>query len=146
MFPAESNGSGPLPDVSAGRLLAGLGIKRLPVVLLSLIGLSDGVGGDAAGKIIDAVIDELAEIQLLGAGFRPVFLLDTPAFSRARSYGYVVELVTPSTKWTGDAGDWPEYVSARIASMRTAYGVSAVIGVGPDGLDDVVRGVLRSFG
>jgi hypothetical protein len=30
--------------------------------------------------------------------------------------------------------------------MVTTYGVSAVITVGPAGLDDVNRGVLRSFG
>jgi hypothetical protein len=29
--------------------------------------------------------------------------------------------------------------------MRT-YGISAVITVGPDGLDDVGRGLLRSYG
>ena len=38
------------------------------------------------GKIIDAVIDEVAELQLLGAGFRPVFLLDTPAFGEPQQY------------------------------------------------------------
>jgi hypothetical protein len=30
--------------------------------------------------------------------------------------------------------------------MRRAYGVSAMITVGADGLDDAARGVLRSFG
>ena len=30
--------------------------------------------------------------------------------------------------------------------MTTTDGVSAMITVGPDGLDDVARGVLRSFG
>ena len=52
-------------------------------------------------KVVDAVIDEVAETQLLGAGFRPVFLLDTPAFGRVRSYGYAVELVTPAAGWVG---------------------------------------------
>ena len=47
------------------------------------------------GEVVDAVIDDVAEIQLMGAGFRPLFLLDTPAFARARSYGYLAELVTP---------------------------------------------------
>jgi hypothetical protein len=88
----------------------------------------------------------VAEMQLLGAGFRPVFLLDTPAFGRARSYGYVAELVTPRTAWSAESADWSEYVAARIASMRTNFGVSAVITIAPDGLDDVTRGVLRSFG
>jgi hypothetical protein len=30
--------------------------------------------------------------------------------------------------------------------MATAYGISGVIAVGPDGLDDVGRGLLRSYG
>uniref|UniRef100_UPI003979C744 hypothetical protein n=1 Tax=Salmonella sp. SAL4447 TaxID=3159902 RepID=UPI003979C744 len=76
-----------------GRLLAGIGVEQLPAVLISLVGLADGVTANGTtGRIIDAVIDEVAELQLLGAGFRPVFLLDMPAFSRARSYGYAVEL------------------------------------------------------
>jgi hypothetical protein len=133
-------------ELAAGRLLAGIGTERLPVILLSLVGLSDSVGDNAAtSAVVDAVIDDVAECQLLGAGFRPVFLLDTPAFSRARSYGYPVELVTPRTAWPGEP-DWSEYVAARVESMTTTYGVSAMITIGPDGPDDVARGVLRSFG
>jgi hypothetical protein len=46
----------------------------------------------------------------------------------------------------GKSVDWSEYVSARVASMTTAYGVSAMITVGSDGLDEVARGALWSFG
>jgi hypothetical protein len=139
IFPRElPRGQKPPADVAAGRLIAGLGIEQLPVVLLSLVG--------AASKVVDAVIDEVAETQLLGAGFRPVFLLDTPAFGRARSYGYVAELITPRSAWIGEPTEWSEYVGARITSMTTTYGISAVITVGPEGLDDVARGMLRSFG
>lgn len=134
-------------ELAAGRLLAGLGTERLPVILLSLIGLTNGIGTNASnGQVVDAVIDEVAEIQLLGAGFRPVFLLDVPAFSRARSYGYLVELVTPRTAWSWESADWSDYVAARVASITRAYGVSAMIAVGADGLDDAARGVLQSFG
>ena len=129
----------PSLELSAGRLLGGVGTDRLPVILLSLVGLADCGGRNRP-------IDDVAEMQLLGAGFRPVFLLDTPAFGRARSYGYVAELVTPRTAWSAESADWSEYVGARIASMRTNFGVSAVITIAPDGLDDVTRGVLRSFG
>jgi len=147
MFPIESRGSGPLEDVAAGRLLAGLGTERLPVILLNLVGLADGLGDRVAiGELVDDVIDDVAELQLLGAGFRPVFLLDTPAFSRARSYGYVVELVTTRTVWSAEMPEWSEYVAARVVSMTTTYGISAVITVGPEGLSEVARGVLRSFG
>ena len=88
----------------------------------------------------------MAQLQLLGAGFRPVFLLDVPAFNRARSYGYLVEFVTPRTAWSAELPDWSEYIAARVASMTKLYGVSAMISVGPRGLGDVARGVLRSFG
>jgi hypothetical protein len=135
------------PDLAGGRLLAGLGTERLPVILVSLVGLTNGRDTNTSRvKVVEAVIDEVAEIQLLGAGFRPVFLLDMPAFSRARSYGYLVELVTPRTAWSGESADWSDYVAARIASMKKAYGVSAMITVGPDGVDDAARGLLRSFG
>jgi hypothetical protein len=147
MFPSQANGSRPPADVAPGRLLAGIGVEQLPVVLVSLVGLADHVAENAVrGKVIDAVIDEVAELQLLGAGFRPVFLLDTPAFSRVRSYGYAVELVTAAATWSGEPADWPEYIGARVASMRRTYGVSAVVTVGPGGLDNPARGLLRSYG
>jgi hypothetical protein len=134
-------------ELPAGRLLAGLGTERLPVILVSLVGLTDALDDKATvDELIDAVIDQVAEAQLLGAGFRPVLLLDTPSFSRARSCGYVVELITPRSVWQAEPTDWPEYIAARVASMTTAYGVSTMISVGPNGLDDVARGVLRSFG
>jgi hypothetical protein len=146
MFPSQSNGSGPPVDVAPGRLLAGIGVEQLPVVLVSLVGLADDVADAVRGKVIDSVIDEVAELQLLGAGFRPVFLLDTPAFSRVRSYGYAVELVSAAAAGSGEPADWPEYIGARIASMMRTYGISAVVTVGPHGLDNVARGLLRSYG
>ena len=147
IFPSQSNGSGPQAEVAPGRLLAGVGVHQLPVVLLTLLGPTDGVAdNEMTDKVIDVVIDEVAEMQLLGAGFRPLFLLDTPAFSRARSYGYLVELVTPAAAWSAESADWPDYIAARVASMIRAYGISAVVTVGRDGLDEVARGLLRSYG
>jgi hypothetical protein len=151
LFDMESRRSAALVEppleLWAGRVLGGAGTDRLPVILLSLVGLADGDGRNRPiGDVVDGVIDDVAEMQLLGAGFRPVFLLDTPAFSRARSYGYVAELVTPRAAWSAESVDWSDYVGARIASMRTNFGVSTVITIAPDGLDDVTRGVLRSFG
>jgi hypothetical protein len=147
LFAAGPRGSVEAPlELAGGRLLTGLGTERLPVILVSLVGRTNGIGTSASsGQLVEAVIDEVAEMQLLGAGFRPVFLLDMPAFGRARSYGYLVELVTPRTAWSGESADWSDYVAARAASMMRTYGVSAMITVGPDGLDDAARGVLRSF-
>jgi hypothetical protein len=151
LFAAGSRGSAarveaPL-ELTAGRLLAGLGAERLPVILLSLVGVTNGASTNASsGQVVEAVIDEIAEMQLLEAGFRPVFLLDVPAFSRARRYGYLVEFVTPRPAWSGESAEWSDHVAARVASMTRSYGVSTTIIVGPDGLDDAARGVLRSFG
>jgi hypothetical protein len=151
LFTAGARGSAahveaPL-ELAAGRLLAGLGTERLPVILLNLVRLTNGTGTNASSEqVVETVIDEVAEMQLLGAGFRPVFLLDVPAFSRARCYGYLAELVMPRTAWSGESGDWSDYVAARVASMTRTYGVSAMITLGPDGLDDAARGVLRFFG
>ena len=134
-------------ELTAGRLLAGLGTERLPVILLSLVGVTNGLSTNpSSGQVVEAVLDEVAEMQLLGAGFRPVFLLDVPAFSRARRYGYLVELVTPRTAWSGEPAEWSDHIADRVASMTRTYGVSTMISVGPDGLDDAARGVLRSFG
>jgi hypothetical protein len=147
MFPSQLNGSGQPADVAPGRLLAGTGVEQLPVVLISLFGLADGVAENGmTGHLIDAVIDEVAELQLLGAGFRPVFLLDTAVFGRARSYGYAVELVMPAVAWSGEPSDWPDYIATRVASMMRAYGISAIVTVGRNGLDDIGRGLLRSYG
>jgi hypothetical protein len=146
LFAAGAHVQAPL-ELAAGRLLTGLGTERLPVILLSLVGLTNGISTNgSSGQVVEAVIDEVAELQLLGAGFRPVFLLDMPAFSRARSYGYLVEVVTPRSAWSAESADWSDYVAARVASMRRTYGVSAMITVGAAGLDDAARGVLRSFG
>jgi hypothetical protein len=146
LFAAGAHVQAPL-ELAAGRLLTGLGTERLPVILLSLVGLTNGISTNgSSGQVVEAVIDEVAELQLLGAGFRPVFLLDVPAFSRARSYGYLVEVVTPRSAWSAESADWSDYVAARVASMRRTYGVSAMITVGAAGLDDAARGVLRSFG
>jgi hypothetical protein len=147
IFLLESTTSETPVDVAPGRLLAGLGVERLPVILLSFVGIADNLGEKATvDDVVDSAIEDVAEMQLLGAGFRPVFLLDTPAFTRARSYDYVVELVTPRAAWPGEVADWSDYVHARVASMRSTYGITGVITVGTDGLDEVARGVLRSFG
>jgi hypothetical protein len=112
-----------------------------------MVGVTNGMSTNgSSGHAVEAVIDEVAEMQLLGAGFRPVFLLDVPAFNQARRYGYLVELVTPRTAWSGKSADWRDYLATRVSSMTRTYGISAIVTVGPNGLDDAARGVLRSFG
>ena len=114
------------------------------MILLSLVGLPDGDGRNRPiGDVVDGVIDDVAEMQLLGAGFRPVFLLDTPAFGRARSYGYVAELVTPAQPGR------PNRRTGRVCRCSDCIdedqlGVSAVITIARMG--STTSHVLRSFG
>jgi len=129
--------SGMQNDVTAGSLLAGIGLERLPVVLLVLIG--------TPGHRIGEVVEEVARLQVLGAAFRPVFAIDSPTFAPIRRFGYLVELVTPSDSWTADE-PWSEYAGRRLASMISAYGIRAVVTVGSDGLGDGGRATLASFG
>ena len=48
--------------------------------------------------------------------------------------------------WPGEPADWPEYIAARVASMTTTYGISAIVTVGRDGLDDMARGICDPSG
>jgi len=140
IFAVESGrgtSSGVSSDVTPGALLGGIGVERLPVVLLVLI-------GTPKDRIAD-VVEEVATMQVLGAGFRPIFVIDSPTFAPLRRFGYLVELVTPRDSWTAEA-PWPEYVGRRLGSMVSLYGVKAVVTVGPEGLGDGGRAVLASFG
>src|SRR5919106_4674078 len=93
--------SAPVPsDVTAGKLLDGIGTESLPVVLVMTLG--------ADRDTIADLVDEVARLQLATAGFRPVFVIDVPAFGEFRRYGYSVELLLPADPWDGP-GTWEEY-------------------------------------
>lgn len=121
-------------DITGGNLLGGIGVERLPVVLLLLLG--------ASPERIGEVAEEVAAVQVLSAGFRPVFVIDTPAFGPIRRFGYVVELVMPRGSWTAEE-PWSDYLCRRIASMVTQYGAWTMISVGPDGLGESGRAALE---
>lgn len=124
-------------DITAGTVLGGIGSERLPVVLLLLVGTPVERIGDVA--------EEVASVQVLGAGFRPVFVIDSPVFAPIRRFGYVVELVVARNSWSAD-GSWSEYLRRRVASMMDLYSARAVITVGADGLGDGGRAALEAFG
>jgi hypothetical protein len=121
-------------DVSAGALLGGLGTEQLPVALVLLVGTPP----DAVG----AVVQEVAELQVLSASFRPVFVLDSPTFGPVRRYGYPVELVIRRDEWTDPATSWEEYLTMRITSIQNHFQSTGMVRVGPQGLDEVDRAVL----
>lgn len=116
-------------DLTAGNLLAGVGLQTLPVLLVDLTDVSD--------ELLEPVVDELAAIQLLTAGFRPVLLLDRPDFAVARKYGYAADLVPRTFAQPDHAQYWQR--------LRHAYGTALLCKVGAEGLSDVQRGFLISL-
>jgi len=140
IFAVESGrrtSAGGWSDVTAGNLLGGIGLERLPVVLLVLIGTPT--------DRIAQIVEEVATMQVLGAGFRPIFVIDSPTFAPIRRFGYLAELITPRDSWTA-AEPWLAYAGRRLGSMVSLYGVRAVLTVGPDGLDDGDRATLAAYG
>jgi hypothetical protein len=133
---AGSSGRAP-SDLTAGTLLGGVGVERLPVVLIALIGTPP--------DRIPGIAEEVAELQVLGAGFRPVFVVDSPTFGPIRRFGYVIELITPRDFWTADE-PWSEYLRRRFASLLTVYGIRVVINVGCEGLGESGRATLEALG
>lgn len=123
---------------SAGNLLAGLGVDQLPVIMVVLAGVpQDRVG---------AVIDEVAQLQLLGAAFRPVFVLDSPQLAAPRRYGYPAELLVSQDSWDFADPTWEDYAAQRFADIRTHYRVEADVTVSGDGLTEVDRALLEAAG
>lgn len=105
--------------LEAGRLVGGHGLDRLPVVLVSLIG--------AADEDVPAILERVAQEQVLTAGFRPVILLDSDHFAEVRQYGWPVDFVVPENAWTAGGVSWHGYVRGRLRSMRRAYGAVALV-------------------
>lgn len=141
IFAVDVDSSVPM-DVTAGHLLGGVGTESRPVVLIVILG--------ADSDTVERVVDEVAHIQLLGAGFRPVLVLDTPAFAATRRYGYPAELIISRSQWPDPAlqensNTWNEYARERVSLLFDTYRATASVSVGADGLDDADRLVLNAL-
>lgn len=138
VFAVDTTSPVPL-DVAPGTVLGGVGTESLPVVLVVMLG--------ADPDRVEATVDEVARLQLLGAGFRPVFVTDTAAFGPMRRYGYPVELLVDPVGWesNGEDASWDEYARPRIALLFATYRATASVTLGPDGLDAPARLVLSSL-
>ncbi|SDT47444.1 hypothetical protein [Microlunatus soli] len=112
-------------DLTAGNLLAGTGLEALPVAVFDLSGVP--------AESIQQVVDSIAELQLLTAGFRPVLVLPTPDFGCARCYGYPAELM-PTAESADRVRFWQH--------VRRAYGTSVLYEVGPAGLSATQKSFL----
>lgn len=117
-------------DLAAGNLLAGVGLQVLPVVMFAL--------PDVPETELEPVVDDIAGIQLLTAGFRPVLLLGRPDFGAARKYGYVAELMPPVAAGQTDQVRYWE-------RLRHAYGTALVCEVTEGGLTPTQRAFLLSL-
>lgn len=137
VFDVDGTQTAPL-DVAAGTVIGGVGTERLPVVVVLMLGVP--------AERVEPVADEIARLQLLTAGFRPVLVMDTPQFGAARRYGYPAELLIHRDAWTDGHQPWDEYVRFRLGRIIGTYRSSATVTVGPEGLDDTNRLVLLSCG
>lgn len=117
-------------DLTAGNVLSGVGAQALPVVVFVLDKVPD--------ELIDATVDEIARVQLLTAGFRPVLLLGRPEFGVARKYGYPAELMlSPSEGMDDEVRYWQR--------IRRTYGTGMVCDIPDRGLTLAQRGLLLSM-
>jgi hypothetical protein len=135
VFDVDAAQPAPL-DVAPGNLLGGVGTERLPVVVVIML----GVPADR----VEAAVDEIAQLQLLTAGFRPVVVMDTPALGAARRYGFPTELLTSRDAWVDGHQSWDEYAQLRLGRIIATYRSACTVTVGADGLDDVGRLILTS--
>jgi len=124
-------------DVAAGRVLDGVGTENLPVVLVVVLG--------AERPTIDRTVDDVARLQLMTAAFRPVFVIDTPAFASMRKYGFPAEVLIPASQWSDAEYTWEEYARRLLALMLDGYSATASVTVGPQGLDTAARVLLGSL-
>lgn len=135
VFDVDAAQSTPL-DVAPGTVVGGVGTERLPVVIVLMLGIPP--------VNIDPIIDEIAQTQLLTAGFRPVIVVDSPRFATARKYGYPTELFIPAHEWSDEHQSWEEYARAKLGRIIMTYRSSATVTVGPDGLDETNHMILAS--
>lgn len=120
---------GPLLRVPGGTLLAPEQAKHLPVAMLVLLGVGDR---------LDEWVERVAQAQAQSAGFRPLFVVDTPHFTRLRHYGYLFEYVMPYADWSKleEPAEWPRYVQGHLDRLVYRYHPSTVVVLPNSPLDD----------
>lgn len=122
MFDFDDSGIGGTVFLGAGRLLGGLGLESLPIVLVSLV--------DTAPDDVPALLEQVAQEQVLTGGFRPVLLIDADHFAAVRQYGWPVEHVVARTDWDGDDDTWRAYLADRVRRMRRDYSAAGMVDLG----------------
>lgn len=138
IYHVDQNVPTPL-DITPGTLVEGVGTETLPVTLVLVL----GADGPAFGRIAT----EVAQLQRVTAGFRPVLVTDVPGFAVARRYGYPLELLVPEADFDPvvQGRTWAEYARARIALLLSSYRATVTVTAGPDGLGEESRLLLSAL-
>lgn len=121
--------------MNAGRYLSGPDLPRVPVVGVLALGLGD--------DDVHGLLEEVARLQRETGSFRPVLVLDRPAFAAARRHGYVLEVLTPREAWDGDDASWTAYVATRVGSVLDHYRLWHLLRADGGHLDALDTAVLR---
>lgn len=136
---APRHGAGQVDvPLHAGRHLTGPDTRLLPVVGVLALGLED----------VEAsrLMDRLAELQREHRSFRPLLVLDTPAFAAARRHGFVLELVLPRGAWEGSDQEWSSYLATRLVSLVERYQLWHLVHADAGRLSGLDENILRALG
>lgn len=126
-----------VPAVSAGDLVAGLYLGERPLLVFDVRGVPLGTA--------DAMIEEIAVEQVLGCGYRPMFITDLDDPSVWRRYGHLTERLPPEPGWQG-VEPYTEYLAQRLESIRADLDARWYLPVAPTGLTETQRAFLRRCG
>jgi hypothetical protein len=122
---APRHGAG-LVDVALhpGQYLTGRDTTVLPVLGVVALGYDQDQ--------VAALMQDLAQLQQRTRAFRPLLVLDTPAFAAARRHGYVVELVLSPDQW-GEGPGHEDYLGRRLEALLHHYQLAHLLQARPDG-------------
>lgn len=140
-FDMDLEGVGGTVFIDGGNLLAGDGLDNVPVVVLSLVGVSP--------DLVPERLEEIGREQLLTGGFRPIIVIDGDHFAAVREYAWPVELVLSAQQWDDqpdlrDDEGWEAYLTRRYQSIRRNYRAAALLEFGPE--HPLTLTYLRSLG
>lgn len=125
------------PAVSAGNLVAGFYLGDRPLLVFDVRGLPLATA--------EATIEEIAIEQVLGCGYRPMFIVDDDDPSVWHRYGHLTETLPAEQGWQG-ATPYAEYLAQRIESIRADLDARWYLTVPPTGLTETQRAFLRRCG
>lgn len=120
-----------------GRHVVGRDVSLLPVVGVVALGLDD--------TGVEALVDQVADLQQELGSFRPLVVLDRPAFAAVRRHGYVLEVLTPAASWDGDVTSWTDHVGARLGSIVDHYQLWTLVRAAGGQLDPLDVALLRGL-